>query len=218
MALKIALGAAVALLALLAYVGFRRDLRRGVMALAGTLLGAILVSFWGETWGQFLAARLGGSPQRMTFVATSLAFVLAVLVIGYGGGLLLGPKERLPFPRRVAAVLLGILNGALITAYLLRFGTQADAGFSEEVQAWTPARMLHDGLPLLFLAVAGIAAIVVLVRGLIVFANRDRLPPLRPTAAQAPSVAAEPQSTAAPAPGRVGSVDVLDKVNDALRK
>jgi hypothetical protein len=218
MGLTIVLGAAVVLLALLGYVGFRRDLRRGVMALAGTLLGAILVGFWGESWGQSLVARLGGSPQRMTFLASSLGFVLTVLVIGYGGGLMLGPNERLPFPRRLAAVLLGILNGALITAYLLRFGTLADASFSEEVQALTPAQVLHDGLPLLFLGVAGIAAVLVLVRGLIAFANRDRLPPLRPTAAQPPSTAAPPQSTAAPAPGRVSSVNVLDKVNDALRK
>jgi hypothetical protein len=218
MALRIALGAAAVLLALLGYIGFRRDLRRGVMALAGTLLGAILVGFWGASWGQSLAARLGSSPERMTFVASSLGFVLTVLLIGYGGGLLLGPKERLPFPRRVAAVLLGILNGALITAYLLRFGTQVDAGFSEEVQAWMPARVLHDGLPLLFLVVAGIATVLVLVRGLIAFANRDRLPPLRPTVAQPQSAAAQPQSTAAPAAGRVGTVDVLDKVNDALRK
>src|SRR5262245_5610875 len=56
MALKIALGAAVALMAVLGYVGFRRDLRRGVLALAGTLLGAILVGFWGASWGQSLAA------------------------------------------------------------------------------------------------------------------------------------------------------------------
>src|SRR5262245_5860027 len=184
MALKIALGAAAALLALLGYVGFRRDLRRGVMALAGTLLGAILVGFWADTWGQGLAARLGGSPQRMTFIASSLGFLLTVLIIGYGGGLLLGSQERAPFPRRLAAGVLGILNGSLVTAYLLRFGALADAGFSEEVQAWAPARILHDGLPLLFLGVTGVVAALVLVRGLIMLANRDRLPPPRPTATE----------------------------------
>jgi hypothetical protein len=218
MALQIALGAAALLTALLGYVGLRRDLRRGVMALAGTLLGATLVGFWGDSWGQWLAERFGSSPQRMTFVAGSLGFVLTVLIIGYGGGLLLGPRERAPFPRRVAAALLGILNGALITAYLLRFGALADGGFGEEVQAWTPARVLHDGLPLLFLGVAGVAAALVLVRGLIVFANRDRLPPPRPTVAQRQPPAAQPLSTAAPETGRVNTVDVLDKVNDALRK
>jgi hypothetical protein len=211
MALKIAFGAAAALMALLGYIGFRRDLRRGVMALAGTLLGAILVGFWGDSWGQSLADRLGGDPQRMIFIASCLGFLLTVLIVGYGGGLLLGPKERAPFPRRLAAALLGILNGALIAAYLLRFGALADAGFYEEVQAWAPSRVLHDGLPLLFLGVAGVAAVLVLVRGLIVFANRDRLPPRRPTVASQ-------QPEAAPAPGRVGAVDVLDKVNDALRK
>jgi hypothetical protein len=213
MALKIAFGAAAALMALLGYVGFRRDLRRGVMALAGTLLGAILIGFWADSWGQFLVARLGGDPQRMVFVASSLGFLLTVLIVGYGGGLLLGPKERAPFPRRLAAALLGVLNGALVAAYLLRFGALADGGFREEVQAWQPARVLHDGLPLLFLGVAGVAVVLVLVRGLIVFANRDRLPPPRPSAGPQTSAA-----TSAPAPNRVGAVDVLDKVNDALHK
>jgi hypothetical protein len=211
MALKIAFGAAVALMALLGYVGFRRDLRRGVMALAGTLLGAILVGFWGDSWGQLLVARLGGDPQRMTFIASCLGFLLTVLIVGYGGGVLLETKERAPFPRRLAVALLGILNGALVAAYLLRFGALADAGFREEVQVWMPARVLHDGLPLLFLGVTGVAAALVLVRSLIVFANRDRLPPPRPPAAQQ-------QAAAAPASGRVGPDAVLDKVNDALRK
>jgi Colicin V production protein len=213
MALKIAFGAAAGLMALLGYVGFRRDLRRGVMALAGTLLGATLIGFWADSWGQFLVARLGGDPQRMVFVASSLGFLLTVLIVGYGGGLLLGPKERAPFPRRLAAALLGVLNGALVAAYLLRFGALADGGFREEVQAWQPARLLHDGLPLLFLVVAGVAAVLVLVRGLIVFANRDRLPPPRPSAGPQTPVA-----TSASAPNRVGAVDVLDKVNDALHK
>jgi hypothetical protein len=70
----------------------------------------------------------------------------------------------------------------------------------------------------LFLGVTSLAAVLVLVRGLIAFANRDRLPPPRPTAAQPQPTAAQPQSAAAPAPGRVNTVDVLDKVNDALHK
>jgi hypothetical protein len=214
MALQIAFGAAVALMLLLGFVGFRRDLRRGVMALGGTLLGAILVGFWAAPWGQSLAARFGGDTQRLVFIASCLIFLFSVLVIGYGGGLLLGPKERVPMPRRVAGALLGVLNGALVAAYLLRFGASGDASFRETVQDWLPARVLHDGLPLLFLGVTAGIALLVLVRGLIAFAGRDRA-----TSAKLPVEQPQPATAAGPPPaaGRVDDHEVLNKVNDATR-
>jgi hypothetical protein len=208
MALQISFGAAVALMALLGFIGFRRDIRRGVLALAGTLLGAIMAGFWAAPWGQGLAGRfVGGNAPRLTFIVSCLVFLFCALVVGYGGGLLLGPKERAPLPRRVAGALLGVLNGALIAAYLLRFGSAADAGLREEIQAWVPARVLHDGLPLLFLIVTAGLSLLVLVRALLAFAGRDRAPAQPKPAATSP----------APSPGRVDDPDVLNKVNDATR-
>src|SRR5258706_10931500 len=108
MALKIVVGIAAALIVGLGFVGLRRDPRRGVVALAGTLLGAIMAGFWGDRWGQSLAERfVGGDTQRLTFVVSSLVFLFCALVVGYGGGLLLGPKERAPFQRRLVGGLLG---------------------------------------------------------------------------------------------------------------
>jgi hypothetical protein len=211
MALQISFGAALVLMALLGFVGFRRDIRRGVLALAGTLLGAIMVGFWAVPWGQSLAGRfVGGNTPRLTFIVSCLIFLFCALLVGYGGGVLLGPKERAPVPRRIAGALLGVLNGALIAAYVLRFGTAGDAGLREEIQAWVPARVLHDGLPLLFLLVTAGLSLLVVVRASIAFAGRDRA-----TA----STAASPQkaATPAPAPNHVDERDELKKVNDATR-
>jgi colicin V production protein len=216
MALKIAFGAAVALMLLFGYVGFRRDLRRGVMSLSGTLLGAILADFWAAPWGQSLAGRfVGGDSQRLTYIVSCLIFLFSVLVIGYGGGLLLGAKERVAVPRRVAGALLGVLNGALVAAYLLRFGAASDAGARELIQAWLPARILHDGLPLLFLGVTAGVALLVLVRALVVFAGRDRVTTAKAAGPPKPAIAAD---APAPAAGQASDRDVLNKVHDAMRK
>jgi len=209
MALQIVLGAAVALMVLLGVVGFRRDLRRGVLALAGTLLGAIMAGFWAAPWSQGLAGRFAdGASPRLLFAISSLIFLFCALLVGYGGGLLLGPKERAPLPRRIAGALLGILNGALLAAYLVRFASSGDAGLRELIQAWPPTRALHDGLPLLFLLVTAGLALLIVVRALIVFAGRDR--------ARKPSGAPTKPATSA-APSRVDDRDVLNKINDAAR-
>jgi len=220
MALRIAFGAAVALMALLGGVGFRRDPRRGVMALAGTLLGAILAGFWAAPWGESLASRfVGGNAPRMTFILSCLLFLFCALVVGYGGGLLLGPRERMPIGRRVAGALLGVLNGALIAAYLVRFGAAGDPAFREEVQDWLPARVLHDGLPLLFLGVTAGVALLVFLRASVLVAARRRAARAALAAAAPPTAA---PTTAPPAPGetvaspRQAESDVLNKANDAV--
>jgi hypothetical protein len=216
MALKITIGAALALMALLGYVGFRRDLRRGVMALAGTLLGASLVGFWGEQWGQSMADRFGGDPQQIAFIVNSLVFLFSVLLVGYGGGLLLGPSERASFPRRLAGALLGMLNGALITGYLLRFGTERNPSAREAIGDWLPARAVHDGLPLLFLGFTLAVGLLVLMRAVIKFGGRERPAPARLSAEERKPAASTTGATPTTAP--VDDHDVLNKVNDAMRR
>ncbi|HEX5692419.1 MAG TPA: CvpA family protein [Roseiflexaceae bacterium] len=210
MALQIVFGMAVALMALLGFVGFRRDLRRAVLALAGTLLGATMAGFWAAPWSQSLASRFAdGTSPRLLFAVSSLIFLICALVVGYGGGSLLGPQERGHVPRRIAGALLGVLNGALWAAYLLRFASADDAGVREVIQSWLPTRVLHDGLPLLFLLVTAVLALLIIVRALIAFAGRDR----------APKTASAAVTPAAPiAPSRVDDKDVLKKVNDVAQK
>jgi uncharacterized membrane protein required for colicin V production len=227
MALKIVVIVAAALILLMGFVGFRRDLRRGVMTLAGTLVGAIMVGFWSDRWGQSLADRLGGSgdPAWLTFVVSSSIFLFCALVVGYGGGMLLGPKERAPFQRRLVGALLGLLNGVLVAAYLLRFGAAGDGSLREMVQDWLPARLLLDGLPLLFLIVTVGIGLLVVVRLLLSLGGYAPAAQTKPTlaASQQKSTPTAPSSaaasgSAAPQPSNVGDHDVLSKVNDALRR
>jgi hypothetical protein len=213
MALKITIGAALVLMVLLGFVGFRRDMRRGVLALAATLLGAILVGFWAEPWGQSLAQRfVGGNLERLTFIVSCLIFLFSVLVVGYGGGVLFGPKERAPFPRRLANGLLGLLDGALIVGYLLRFGAVGNPDFLETVRGMPPARILYDGMPLLFLVFTLGVAVLVLLRTAALFGGRARSAPAKPSEAALPKPT-PPPATGAPSAPRVDEHDILEKIN-----
>lgn len=165
----------------LGLVGYLRDIRRGVLALVGTLLGALLVDFWAEAWGQGLAGRLGGgNPQTLTLLISCTIFVLTALLVGYGGGGLLGPaRERMTLGRRAASVMLGVLNGVLIVGYVLRFLTAANQDFAAQVKGDIVARTLHEGPPILFLVAAVAVASAVLVRGLFtLIGGRRPQPPL----------------------------------------
>ena len=55
-------------LVVLGLVGYIRDLRRGLLALIGTLAGASLVSFWAAPWGLALAP--AGFGAQMAFAGT----------------------------------------------------------------------------------------------------------------------------------------------------
>jgi hypothetical protein len=205
-------------LAVLGLVGYIRDLRRGLLALIGTLAGAIMVSFWAAQWGQSLAGRfVGGDPQRLTFIVSCALMLWSALVIGYGGGMLLArAKERSLFSQRLAAGLLGALNGMLIVAFLLRFAVASQPGFATTIQASPLAKILYDGLPLLFLGAALAATLAVLVRGVMLLATR----PASPAAPAAPAAkpAAAPATSASAPTQRIHDHDVLDKVNSATRR
>src|SRR5690349_22223705 len=88
-------------LVVLGLVGYIRDSRRGLVALIGTLAGALLVNFWAAQWGQSLAGRFtGADPQRVTFIVSCALLLWGALVIGYGGGMQFArAKERPAFPQ-----------------------------------------------------------------------------------------------------------------------
>ena len=78
----------VLVLAVLGLVGYIRDSRRGLVALIGTLAGALLVDFWSTQWGQALASRfVGADPQRITFIVSCALLLWGALLLGYGGGM-----------------------------------------------------------------------------------------------------------------------------------
>ena len=142
-------------LVVLGLVGYIRDLRRGLLALIGTLAGVILVSFWAAPWGLALAGSfVGGDPQRMIFIVSCALLLWSALVVGYGGGMLLGrAKDRPPFQQRLVGALLGALNGVLIVAFLLRFAVTSQPSFAAMIESSPLAKILFDSLPLLFLGV-----------------------------------------------------------------
>ena len=218
MALALTVGISVVLV-VLALVGYMRDLRRGTIALLGTLAGAVLVDFWGARWGASLASRLvEGDQSRTTLIVSCLLFLWSALVVGYGGGMLLArPKER-PVGQRMAGALLGLVNGLLIAGFLLRYATEQQAGFATTVKADLLANLINTAMPWLFLGAAAIVTVLVLGRGLMGLLGRSAAP----TKPAATTPAAQPRPAAPAAPGsaerRIGPNEALDKVNDAVRQ
>jgi len=206
-------------LAILGFVGYLRDLRRSLLALLGTLVGAILVSFWGDQWGAGLASRfVNADVQRTTFYVSSAVFLWSALVVGYGGGILLNRAKDRPFQHRLTSALLGLINGVLIVGFLLRFATAKQPNFVPAIQADPLAKIIHDGMPLLFLAVAVLVTVMVIARAAIGLFSRGATPP----PPQKP-VPAPPPATPAPAPGapadkRISDQDVLKKVSDVAKR
>jgi hypothetical protein len=205
-------------LAVLGFVGYLRDLRRSLLALLGTLVGAILVNFWGDQWGASLASRfVDGDVQRITFYVYYVVFLWSALVVGYGGGILLNRVKDQSVPQRLTSALLGLVNGVLIVGFLLRFASAKQPAFAAAIQANSLAKLIHDGMPLLFLAVAGLITIMVIVRAVVGLFNRGVTPP--PQRPAEPKPASPPASSpGAPAEKRIGEQDVLKKVTDAAKR
>jgi uncharacterized membrane protein required for colicin V production len=214
--MALALTVVIALvLAVLALVGYLRDLRRSLLALLGTLVGAILVNFWGNQWGASLASRLvDADVQRMTFYVNCAVFLWSTLVVGYAGGILLNRARDRSLPQRLTGVVLGLVNGVLIVGFLLRFATSNQPSSVPVIQANPLAKAIHDGLPLLFLAVAGVVTVLVLLRAAFSLLGRGAPPPAQPSA---PKPAA-PQAAGSTAEKRVGDSEVIKKVGDALKR
>lgn len=162
----------------LTFVGSTRDLRRGVLALAGTLLGASLVYTWSSWINQRTAAWFeGGNPQRWSLALHLLAFGGTVLVVGYGGSLLFNKASQIKARERTTTTLLGLLNGLLVVAYALRFAGQANENVLPLIEESPWTRLLHDGLPYLLLAIPLGVFTIILVRGIVALSNAPAAKP-----------------------------------------
>ncbi|NOK60589.1 MAG: hypothetical protein GFH27_549297n188 [Chloroflexi bacterium AL-W] len=234
MALGIDIAAAI-LIVVLSIVGYRRDVRRGIAALGGTLLGTTLVDFWGSQWGVQLAEWFGGgNPQTFTLVVSIFTFLLAVSLVGYGGGMFLGTsKDKPTSSRRFIGALLGALNGALVTGYILRFVTNNDPNF-QNIQDSFVVRWLIAGLPWVFLAFTVAVAIAVTIRLAMQLTSstgpakpKTPIPPQHPMRPAAPPPPAQrmPPTTAPPTmrppqpnpqagPQNQQQKTVMDKINN----
>jgi hypothetical protein len=206
-------------LAVLGFVGYVRDLRRSLLALLGTLVGAILVNFWGDQWGAGLASRfVNADVQRITFYVNCAVFLWSSLVVGYGGSILLNRAKERPFQQRLTSALLGLINGVLIVGFLLRFATAKQPSFASAIQADPLAKIIHDGMPLLFLAVAGLVTIMVIIRAVLGLFGRGVTPPPPKRPVEAPTATTPASAPGAPAERRIGDQDVLKKIGDVAKR
>ena len=216
LALTIVIGLALAVLGLVGYV---RDLRRSLLALLGTLVGAILVNFSGDQWGAGLASRfVNADVQRITFYVNCAVFLWSALVVGYGGGILLNRAKDRPFQQRLTSALLGLINGVLIVGFLLRFATAKQPSFAPMIQADPLAKLIHDGMPLLFLAVVALVTIIVIVRAVLGVFSRSVTPPPPKKPVETPRATTPASPPGAPAERHIGDQDILKKVTDAAKR
>jgi hypothetical protein len=195
-------------------IGYARDLLRSLLALLGTLFGALLVEFWGAQWGAALASRLGTTPQLRGFIVSCLIFLWGALSVGYGGGVLLGRSKNRPLvPQRLASALLGLLNGVLIVGFLLRYAFAQQPGFAALVTADAVAAAIYSGLPLLFLGLALAVTLLVVARGLVGLVGRRAAPAPSSAGANTPL----PTRSAASTPDRrVDEQGVINKIDRQL--
>ncbi|NTW04002.1 MAG: CvpA family protein [Oscillochloris sp.] len=158
-----------ATLGVLGLFGLFRGVRRGLIAVAGTLLGAVLIDLWQNRWSNWLNAQ--DQPTTWAaFVITATVFVLVVLLVGYGGSLLLAPELKAKPPGlfdRLLGAFVGALNGALIVSYLLRYASESwpSDEFTTLIASSFLASLLDTWLPWFVLTMITSTAIFVFFRG-----------------------------------------------------
>ncbi|WP_129626939.1 CvpA family protein [Candidatus Oscillochloris fontis] len=156
----------------LGFIGFSRGVRRGLIALAGTLMSAVLIDLWQARWSEWLRSEIDQSLW-MVFLLTALIFLAVALLVGYGGSLLL-PHDPLRKPQapttlmdRGIGMFLGALNAAILTSYLMRYANdiwpeeEAQDLFSQNIVT----DILNQWLPWFILAMVLSTMIFVLVKG-----------------------------------------------------
>jgi uncharacterized membrane protein required for colicin V production len=197
----------VATVAALALVGLVRGVRRGLLALAGTLFAAVLVDLWNERLVEWLRSTLRPEqPALPVFLLIASLFLFTALVVGYGGSALLPRPD--PQTKQMAAIvdrplgaLLGALNGTLIASYLLRYADEiwVDGSVAELATADPVARVLELWLPWFVMAMVGATALFVLLRLTTTFL-RGRVAAQQAAAAAAARRSAAAQPAAQPYP------------------
>lgn len=210
MTLTVTIGAGVAL-AIFALAGALRDLPRGIVVLAGVLLGAALVNFWAGPIAADLGQRLG-NPDRTLLrrFASILIFSLATL-FSFGSGLLLPKINGSTLLTRFGGTLIGLFSGALAVGYLLRYSAEENPTLLAEVRASPIGAPLHDQLALILAGGAVVISVAVVVSLLLrLFAGR----------APAAQPAAQPQSNPGAIPnqsGRVTTQAVVEKIDQRAK-
>ncbi|GIV97870.1 MAG: hypothetical protein KatS3mg057_2527 [Herpetosiphonaceae bacterium] len=151
---------------LLSLLGVGRGGTREAVTLIGILGGALLGALWREPWGVALARSMAQDQRLMQAVVFDMLLLGTTILIGYGGALLLPPRQRiLRLPgSRLAGGLLGALNGLLLVGLLLWSAAEAGSrGISGIVTGTRLGALIGNRLPLLLLVLtAAVAVLIVL--------------------------------------------------------
>lgn len=98
--------------------GVRRGVAKEAMVSAAILLGALLAARFAETWAPRVSSLTGLDLPNATFL-TSLALLLGTpILLGYGGGIALGPT-RPGMLSRLTGGLLAAVNGVFLLSTIL---------------------------------------------------------------------------------------------------
>lgn len=210
---------ALLLLLLLGVWGLWRGVRRGLLAIMGTLLGAVLVDLWGTAWGEWVRAQFRPeSPAPLTLLVVALAFLAVAFIIGYGSGVLLprpDPKARMParmeWGDRLVGGLIGALNGTLIVSYLLRYATELlrTSDFGATVESAPILRVLYNWLPWFVAATVLTLGFWIVVRLAMRVAQLATRPGPKSTPPQSAAAQASPQQAA-------NMQEISSKIDQAL--
>jgi len=162
--------------------GMWRGVLRSLLTIIGTLLGAVLVELWGPTWGEQLQIWLNADdPAGLAWGATALGFLVVALILGYGSSLLLPRSGKLPAigaGERLAGVLVGALNGLLMSSFLLHYGVEMGSPeFRVAVQASPILTTLQEWLPWYVLAVVLTMSFWIIVRAVVRLITTVARPP-----------------------------------------
>lgn len=101
-------------------IGLWRGALREWVACAGIALGTLLADVAGTRWGEGFAKLANMDPKLGGFTVATGFFLVATLLIGYGGGVTLPYRPDLSWLNRGLGALLGLGNGFLVIGGLLR--------------------------------------------------------------------------------------------------
>lgn len=172
------------LIALAGFWGLWRGIQRGFLTMLAILFAALLVDLWGNTWTLQLRERFQVEDvSSLEWLTTITAFSMVTLILGYGSGLLLPrPKtpKRMSFNERLIGGLLGVLNGMLMTAFVLRYGIALrPPAFAATVRSEIILSLLHAWLPWYILVSALMLHLLIIYRAImriVQFLLQPRLP------------------------------------------
>lgn len=219
--MTLTIGVAV-VVGLLGLVGLFGGIRRGLIAIAGTLLAAMLVELWQERWEGWLRASFRPEqPDTPSFLLTAGIFLGVVVLVGYGGSAIVArpdPKAKGPgLLNNLLGALVGALNGVLVVGYLLRYAAafRGEGWLAAELAASPLAGLLDDFLPSFILATVIAAAVFVILRTTV---RIGRVLTARPAAPASGQVEAAAGQAGGKQPAAGGSVAGSTTLHEADQK